>query len=384
MKYSISAESYFDGEDYHCNGPYSIVVEDDRIARIGKLEQVPPGGTLLPFVMPGLTEAHCHLFLKGEELDFSRRSEYLKSSFEEKMKTGRENLNKNTAYGVTCLCDAGDNYGVNVHLQKNSFPGISIRQAEKGIRKKGRYGSFLARPGDSAEEFEEAVRTVASKGDVLKIVLTGIIDFESGQVKGEPQFSMEELKFLVGLSELYGLKTMTHCSGVEGLEMAVEAGVGSIEHGFFMNDTILSKMRDKNIAWVPTFIPVQFQLNNPRYAGWNDKSISGLEKILEEHRKFLLKAEARGNVIFTGSDAGSYGVEHGVSFMEELRLNYEAGVSLSNLLNWATIAPRKFWQMEDHSIKAGKRADIIVLEGNPFKDFRYLLAKKEVTIQQRV
>lgn len=381
MKKSILTKSYFDGEVYHGNGPYSIEVENNCIIRVGQLNQKIGDGNIPPFVMPGLTEAHCHLFLQGEELDFSRRSEYLKGSFEEKVKTGRENLIRNAAYGVTCLCDAGDNFGVNVHLQKNSIQGIRIRQAEKGIRKNGRYGSFLARPGASPREYEEAIRIVASQGDVLKIVLTGIIDFESGQVKGAPQFSMEELIFLVGTAERYGLKTMTHCSGEQGLEMAVEAGVGSIEHGFFMSDRILSIMRDKHIAWVPTFIPVHFQLDNPHYAGWNDKSIDSLKRILDDHRSSLLKAETRGNLIFTGSDAGSYGVEHGFSFMEELRLNYEAGVSLSNLLNWATIAPRKFWNMEDHSIIPGNKADIIALEGNPFEDFHYLLTKKEVVIQ---
>lgn len=379
MTERIFAKSYFDGRSYHNSGPYAISLNDGLIAGID--HNLPSEGieNLHNFVMPGLTEAHCHLFLDGGELDFAKRSAYLKSSKEEKLEVARRNLEKNRDLGITYLCDAGDGYGINVQLQKeqeNLIPGI--RQAEMGIRKTGRYGGFLARAGSTTGEYDEFIRKVSERGDVLKIVLTGIIDFESGKVKGAPQFSSEELKYIVDKAGEYGLDTMAHCSGEEGLELAISGGVGSIEHGFFMKDHFLSRMRDRQIAWVPTFIPVQFQYDKPEFAGWNEKSISGLKMILDEHRENLLRAEGKGNMILSGSDAGSYGVEHGSSLMEELRIMSETGISLTNLLNWASVAPRRKWGLDDHTIVPGNRADIVALRDDPYEDFTALLDKKTI------
>lgn len=380
MKTTIITDCYFDGYVYHNRGPYGISIEDNGITEILRHPKKLSGNERrATFLMPGLTESHCHLFLDGGELDFKKRSAYLKSPKEEKLQVARNNLMRNRDYGITYLCDAGDNSGINVQLQREQEKSVPrIRQAEMGIRKSGRYGGFLARAGSTAREYDDFISTVSQRGDVLKILLTGIIDFESGQVKGDSQFSRDELKYIVGKAKEYGLDTMAHCSGEKGLELAISGGVGSIEHGYFMKDHFLSEMRDRRIAWVPTFIPVQFQLDKPDYAGWNEKSISGLKMILDEHRENLLKAEAKGNLVLAGSDAGSYGVEHGSSLMEELRIMGETGVSLNNLLNWATVAPRKKWGVEEHNILPGNRADIVALRDDPYEDFTALLDIKTI------
>lgn len=379
MKSTIETISYFDGYINHTDGPYFISVDKGLIVRIERS----PGSSIradkkIQFIMPGMTEAHCHLFLKGDELDFAKRSAYLKSDFETKIQMAQNNLEENLKYGITYLCDAGDSYGVNAYMQKlkrDSFPGI--RQAEMGIRKTGRYGSFMARQGSTPEDYKQYIQEVTRSGDVLKILLTGIIDFVKGEVKGKPQFSPEELQYIVNKGKENGLTSMVHCSGVEGLTMAIDAGVNSIEHGFFMTKDLLKKMRDKNISWVPTFIPVHFQYANPQYAGWTEEVVAKLKGILDKHRENLLYAGDLGVSIFVGSDAGSYGVVHGKSYIDELLLMHETGIGTADLLNWATVKPREKWNLESHSIIEGHRADFIMMDESPFDNFEIMKSHKK-------
>jgi len=380
MKNKIETVSYFDGYKNHTNGPYLLTIDDGNIEKVeNHFSPAADINSKVQFIMPGLTEAHCHLFLKGDELDFARRSAYLKSDFEVKVQTAKDNLDENLKYGITYVCDAGDSYGVNRYMQdlrSDTVPGI--RQAEMGIRKTGRYGSFMARQGSTPEEFKQYIEEVARSGDVLKILLTGIIDFEKGEVKGKPQFTSDELQYIVRKGKEHGLTSMVHCSGIEGLEMAIDAGVSSIEHGFFMTKELLDKMREKDITWVPTFIPVHFQYANPQYAGWSADVVEKLKAILDNHRDNLLYAGDTGVSIFVGSDAGSYGVAHGKSYIDELFLLHEAGINTADLLSWATVKPREKWNLESHCIKAGNMADLIMMDESPFDNFEVMKRKKQV------
>jgi imidazolonepropionase-like amidohydrolase len=95
-------------------------------------------------------------------------------------------------------------------------------------------------------------------------------------------------------------------------------------------------MRDRRIAWVPTFAPVQEQVDHAELMGWDAGTVSNLRRILDEHAASLVKAHAMGVEIIAGSDAGSYGVAHGFGFLYELELMERAGLSALTVLNSAT------------------------------------------------
>src|SRR6266511_3505340 len=110
----IIAESYFDGTRHHADGPFTIEVHEGVIeqviagdatlalgARYGRAFREPLEVLRAPFLMPGLTEAHCHLFLDGNELDFQKRKEYLRAPFDEMLAVGRRNVTANLAAGIT-------------------------------------------------------------------------------------------------------------------------------------------------------------------------------------------------------------------------------------------------------------------------------------------
>lgn len=375
--YAVVTATFFDGEQYHAAGPYSVVVEQGAIADIthGDVSGALAGRgiqvTNEAFIMPGLVEAHSHLFLDGGQLDFTIRNEYLNASGEEMLAVARDNIAANLAAGVTLVVDAGDRYGVN-HLSRLESGRVTVRSAGMALRRPGRYGGFMAREVTSGEEISRAISDISVSADDLKVILTGIIDFKAGVVKGEPQFDREELRSIVLQARALGLRTFVHCSGVAGLEVAVAAGVDSIEHGFFMNRDILKSMVDKGISWVPTFSPVHFQWQHPEIAGWDGQTVANLRLILDSHLEHVALAADMGVPLVAGSDAGSHGVRHGEALIDELDFFLSAGLPMGAVLRSATSLPRKRWGVAAAMLAVGQQADFISLEGSPFEDACYL------------
>lgn len=384
----IVAATYFDGVRYHADGPYAIQIENGRVKtveleRSASSDQAEVQGysrtiARVPFAMPGLVEAHAHIFLDGAELDLVARSEYLKAPFESMMDVACRNLRSALAYGVTLIRDAGDKYGVNHAARElcrksesECFP--DLRSAGLGIRRPARYGSFMAYDAAGDDDIVRTVNRIADEGaDDIKIILTGIIDFATGQVKGEPQFDVAALSLIVNTARTRGLKTFAHCSGLSGLEVAVAAGVDSVEHGFFMNEEILKRLRDRQIAWVPTFSPVYFQWERPEIVGWDAIAVAHLRRIVDDHLKHVRLAYELGVPLVAGSDAGSQGVCHGQSLIDELYFFLSAGLPMEAVLASATGQPRRLWGLEHAMLEPGAPADIVCLNGNPFTDSRHL------------
>ena len=123
--------------------------------------------------------------------------------------------------------DAGDCHGIN-HAMRDELRGdpaalVSLRSAGMGVKRAKRYGSFIARDVGSIEEIPAVIQELATASDDVKVILTGIIDFEAGAVKGAPQFNVEELQCVIAEARLHGRKTLAHCSGAEGLKVALFA-----------------------------------------------------------------------------------------------------------------------------------------------------------------
>ncbi|HJV88188.1 MAG TPA: amidohydrolase family protein [Noviherbaspirillum sp.] len=384
----IIARAYFDGIKYHADGPYVIDIENgivktvmaERDFCLAQSESQKHADTMIrvPFAMPGLVEAHAHIFLDGGELDLVARSEYLKAPFDSMMGVASRNLRHALAHGVTLIRDAGDKYGINHAARElcrksehRCFP--DLRSAGLGIRRPARYGSFMAYDAAGDEDIVTTVNRIADEGaDDIKIIQTGIIDFATGQVKGEPQFDTAALSLIVNTARNRGLKTFAHCSGLSGLEVAVQAGVDSVEHGFFINEELLKRMRDRQIAWVPTFSPVCFQRDDPKIVGWDSVALGHLRHIVEDHLRHVRMAYELGVPLVAGSDAGSHGVHHGRSLINELYFFLSAGLPMESVLTSATWQPRRLWGMRHTMLAPGALADIVCLNGNPFADSKYL------------
>jgi imidazolonepropionase-like amidohydrolase len=167
---------------------------------------------------------------------------------------------------------------------------------------------------------------------------------------------------------------MIHCSGNDGVQNCIAARVDTIEHGFFIDRDQLARLRDLNIAWIPTFAPVQFQWEHGTALGWSELVRSNLRQILDDHAARLREAGELGVRIIAGSDAGSHGVPHGYGFFTELEIMEAAGLSTLQVLRSATgaSAGRLGLREDQGRLRIGARSRFLLTDAPVLQGVRHL------------
>ncbi len=343
-------------------------------------------------VLPGLVEAHAHLFLEGGEADPARRAEYLKQTDAELTARAGPRLRRLLEIGVIAVRDAGDKNGTGLALQaryrapgREAMPYVDSPGA--AIHHRGRYGSFMGGPLEDFPSVEACVDArLAAGAQRIKLIATGIINFEAGAVLAAPQMPAEELTRFTAAARARGRQTFAHCSGNDGVNHCVAARVDTIEHGFFIDDTQLARLRDADLGWVPTFAPVQFQVDHAEALGWSPAIRSNLQRILDSHAASLAKAGQLGVRVIAGSDAGSHGVPHGWGLLTELTLMERAGLTSAQVLHAATGAgaTRLGFAEEFGVLRAGAKARFILTEHSPLATVANLAREKCVVYDGEV
>jgi imidazolonepropionase-like amidohydrolase len=293
-------------------------------------------------LVPGLIEAHAHLYLAGGELDPARRAAARTQSSDARLDAARQRLDRLARLGIAAVRDAGDRLGVGLALSALSRreprpPTSAVESPGAAIHHRGRYGGFMAEPVEAHASPRDCVQARVRLGaDRIKLITTGVVDFEAGRMDGEPQMSAAEVSAFVEAAREFDMPTFAHASGEDGIRHAIDGGVGSVEHGYFVCAADLSRMRDLQIAWTPTLAPVRAQLDHADRLGWSDRAVSNLRAILDRHAAQLRHAHELGVPITAGSDAGSLGVPHGYGLLDELELMEEAGMPPAAVLAAAT------------------------------------------------
>jgi imidazolonepropionase-like amidohydrolase len=332
----------------------NVVYSGSDIRFVGAAGKTPPrellrAGQVQPDVdapeftmLPGLIEAHAHLFLEGGELDLEKRASYIRQTPDGLLALARERLARLVRLGISGVRDAGDRDGVGLALSrlcKSAGRPLMpyVESPGAAIHHKGRYGSFMSDPLENYASPEECVRARVEAGaDRIKLIPTGIINFKKGLVTTEPQMTTDEILQLVAAAKSFGRQTFAHASGDVGIDRVIDGGVDSVEHGFFVRDDQLARMRDRRTAWVPTFAPVQEQVDHADRMGWDPEVVANLRGILDRHGASLVKAHDMGVLIVAGSDAGSVGVAHALGLLYEMELMERAGMPAISVVNAAT------------------------------------------------
>jgi imidazolonepropionase-like amidohydrolase len=162
--------------------------------------------------------------------------------------------------------------------------------------------------------------------------------------------------------------------------------VDSIEHGFFVREDQLARMRDWQIAWVPTFAPVQKQVDHADLMDWDAGVASNLKKILEQHAASLVRAHKIGVPIIAGSDAGSCGVAHGIGFLNELELMERAGLPPLAVINSATgnSSNRLAFKEKFGLIKPGYQSRFMLTRHSPLENVSNLSRQRWIVFDGAV
>ncbi|MBI3852177.1 MAG: amidohydrolase family protein [Verrucomicrobia bacterium] len=338
-------------------------------------------------VMPGLIEGHSHIFLEGAELAAEKRTDYQKQDPQTLYQKAETRLRTLARLGIIAMRDGGDKDQVGLRLSKvtaaKDCPPFTanVFSPGAGIYRQGRYGNFFGKPLEDHANIESCVQArIAEGADHIKIVPTGIINFVKGQVAAKPQFSVEEIQQFQQAAHAQHRHLMAHASGEVGVGYAIDGGVDTVEHGFFITEDQLRRMRDQDISWVLTFAPVQEQLDHADIMGWTGETLNHLKQILENHARSLQKAIGLGVNVLVGSDSGSCGVAHGTGLLYEMELLENAGMPTLEILCQVTHGNNKVLTNKQPygSLETGFKPRFIVTKSNPLETVKNLSCERWV------
>ena len=340
------------------------------------------------FVLPGLIDSHVHLVSDraGQEGLLAEFTDNLPARAYE----AAENARKTLMAGFTTVRNLGDSGGVTMALRdavaRGAMPGPRIVDAGASIsttsgHMDGRLGlndelrEHTAHDNvcDDVASCREAVRIQIGRGaDVIKIATTGGVNSRIGAGLGAQMFE-DEARALIDTAHLYGKKVAVHAHGADGIALALRMGADSIEHGTIFDDETLGLFRQSGAYYVPTLSTVN-GYRERLAANPNAYPPEVLPKILWRISitgQSLERAVPAGVRIAFGTDAGVS--KHGRN-ADEFELMVAHGMTPATAIQAATVNAADLLGLSDQvgSLEAGKRADLIAVNGDPLTDVTVL------------
>jgi imidazolonepropionase-like amidohydrolase len=365
-------------------------VEAVRDGFVGVAEY--PGAKLIDlrqqFVLPGLIDSHVHL--DSDKAGQEGLLESLTNGYPYFAYEAAVNARKTLEAGFTTVRNLGNAGGVTLALRDaiaaGKVPGPRILDAGEGISATSGHGDSTLGLNpeiaehvnednlcDGAEACRRAVREQVRRGvDLIKIMTTGGVNSRIGAGLGKQMFD-DEAKALIETAHLYGKKVAVHAHGADGINLALKYGADSIEHGTLMDEEGIKLFLKTGAYYVPTLSTVNGYLERiakdpnaypPDVRAKIDWRISITGQALQ-------KAFPRGVKIAFGTDAGVS--KHGRN-ADEFELMVKYGMPPAEAIKAATINAADLLGVtaEAGSLEAGKRADLIAVQGDPMSDVTLL------------
>ncbi|MBI3210424.1 MAG: amidohydrolase family protein [Candidatus Solibacter usitatus] len=346
----------------------AIVLEGNRIARVEKDSgKYATGSTVIDLrryaAIPGMIDAHTHItyFWDGAAGTNPRRQPRRHPAVA--VILAAENAKRTLQTGVTTVRDlnasAGNDYALRDLIEMGKIVGPRIVAAGAGI------GARPAPPG--VEGMRKMVEErLAAGSDVIKLFAsTG--GFED--VTGKQTLSYEEMRAAVDAAHAAGKRIAIHTYGPAGFRDAVKAGPDSIEHGADVDDSTLREMARKRIWFVPTIDHNRFYIDAAAEFQFAAGSAEGLTSYIARNLDTARRAHAAGVKFAMGSDAvySMFGQN-----TRELEWLVKAGLTNEEALLAATSHGAELLGMQDRigKLAPGFLADIVAVEGEPWKDVR--------------
>lgn len=259
-----------------------------------------------------LAELHAHVFMDG--IDYKNSVERFKSGIDEQHIHAVFSSYKQN--GIDFVRDGGDHFGACLYAKSiASEYEIKYIMPAFAIYKEGNYGKVVGKAYNSFHEYKQLIDKAREAGaDFIKIMVSGILDFNQFGKVSKTNYSEDEVKELVHVAHEEGFSVMAHASGKEEVRKAALAGADSIEHGYYVDDEALDIMKEKNIVWVPTAVTSENLKGTRRF---NEESVN---KISLTHQEAIFRAMEKHVHIGIGSDAGAFNVLHAKGCKDEYEL----------------------------------------------------------------
>lgn len=276
-------------------------------------------------------DCHIHMVLDGVDWKSAirRHSEQVQEPWI------RQVLQTYHDLGFIYLRDGGDRWGVGKRARELAKEyGIVYRTPLAPLCKVGHYGKFIGKTYGNLREYADLVRqTRQEQGDFIKIMISGLMDFDRFGVMTEDGLKPEEIGQLVHIAHEEGFVVMAHANGADTVMAAAEAGVDSVEHGAYLNEEALAAMAESGTVWVPTLSTIGNLRGKGRYP---DKEV---EAILDSAMENVAAFGQMGGLLAVGTDAGAWAVPHG-SLTEYDLLKKALGEKYTEILDRGNAAIR--------------------------------------------
>jgi imidazolonepropionase-like amidohydrolase len=358
-----------------------VVVDDGRIVDVGPGldgdELVDLAGRHL---LPGLFDCHTHVTLSDINL-----LRHLQTPFSYRFYETSRNLAATLAAGITTVRDAaGADAGIKRAVADGLVPGPRLQISLTLLSQTGGHGDgwfpsgqqlrfWPVYPGmpdglvDGPEELRRKVRELVRAGaDVIKVATSGGV-LSPTDDPAHAHFREDELAALVAEASAAGRWVMAHAQAADGIKAAVRAGIRSIEHGVYLDDEAIELMLERGTFLVPTLVAPRGVLAAAE-AGvpMPDAARRKAVEVTEAHADSFRRAVAAGVKVAMGTDSGV--TPHGRN-LAELELMAKGGMEPAAVLRATTAAAAELLGLEAElgTVEPGKRADLVVVDGDPFE-----------------
>jgi len=365
--------------------PGEVSVQGERIVEVGSTVKRPAGAQIIDLgdttLLPGLIDAHVHLFLHPGAEDLQTVQESVPQRTIAALVAARDDL----MAGFTAERDLGTegagsaDTAVRDAVNHGLFPGPRLRISGNAIDILGGHEDALdynpaqhifsnATYANSADELVSVIRAQLKEGaDFIKIYQTGRDSIRDGRLFTPYQYTEAELRAAVEETARRGTHVAVHATGEPGTLYAAEAGVASIEHAIELSVETMRLMKEKGIFAVPTFSISEYFAEHPVTPEQGPRE----RQLLDLHAAEFRKQLSAGVPIAAGSDVGPF--PHGTQ-AREFVLMVKFGMKpldalRADLLNGAKLLG---WADEIGALKPGYFADIVAVPGNPLEDIGVL------------
>jgi len=364
--------------------PGEVLVEGERIREVGTHVARPAGAVVIDLgdttLMPGLIDAHTHLFLHpGNE-----GLQTVEESVPQRTLMAATAAKADVMAGFTAERDMGTegagcaDVAVRNAINSGMIPGPRMRVSCNAIDILGGHEDAIgfnpaqqvlsnADYANSSDQIVAVMREQRKEGaDFTKIYETGRDRLEGDTFTTPYQYTEAQLAAAVAEADRTGSFVGVHCTGEPGASYAAEAGVASIDHEYDLSPATMKRMREKQIYAVPTFAIMEYFSDHPLHGDGSED-----RRQLAYHAAQFKKQMAAGVPFAVGSDVGPF--PHGTQAHElELMVKFgmpPADVLRADLINGARLLR---WADEIGQLKPGFYADVIAVPGNPLEDISVL------------
>jgi len=371
--------------------PGEVLIDGARIQEAGLHVTHPAGAVVIDLgdttLMPGLIDAHTHLFLHPGAEDLQTVEE----SIPQRTLMAAGAAKADLLAGFTAERDMGTegakcaDVAVRNAIDHGEIPGPRMRVSCNAIDILGGHedanhfnpDQHILSNADYANNATELITVMREQrkggSDFFKIYETGRDTLKDGVFTTPYQYTEAELAAAVAEAKRVGTRVGVHCTGEPGAGYAAEAGVASIDHADFLSPETMKLMKEKQIYAVPTFAIVEYFADHA-----TSPAAAQRERAMQAYHATEFKKQMAAGVPFAvGSDVGPF--PHGTQ-AREYELMVEYGMSPADALRSGLIHGARLldWADSIGQLRAGYFADIIAVPGNPLEDIKVLERPKFV------